>query len=903
VKERTTRGLVVCVGWLALTTVSILALPFSSASATTLTPQNSGHCLSVIQGTAPTELQDGARIEQRACDGASRQNWTLEDMGSSRFRAKVLSSNKCLEPVEDIVVNGTELEQRTCDGTSKQLWTREPTTLEGTYRFRHVDSTRCLDVPQRSTVEGVHIIVWDCHLDVRPQQSWAIAQRAIATHSQRCLDVLGGPQEKDDDAPIDQWQCNDNAWNQFWTLRDLGNNQVKLVAQNSGKCIQPRGGAVDNLTQLVQMTCSDTATAQLWSLQSTAILGEYKLVHALSSKCIDIKQSLTTDGAEALLFTCKTTNQANQIFKIGTPTSTPPPPPTLEQPILSGEYWGLPTRYPAKSPYGGLHQIFGNAVRWSSTTDMVYVGGFWRDLNENETDYNRARVENGEGAFYGLNEIAAHGKTAIIWINAIGYHENRDVVHSPDWLLTKCGSSQVVEIPNGSKPWGVSMWNDCPRTEMVKFIKTMFTPYRDHPALKYAYVTTFNAGEFFIPNDIYTWAAANAGLTPQKLETYAKALIDAWIEALGADKVVWMRANDAWKLPVSDPFLADTPSRVNQYALITKGVQMREGNAENFMANLIQPLIGQDVEPTPFDDAVTPGGQRHWYLKAKTIHDMLPTLRTFYGEEFEIAGSAGAPWFENPTGVEPGRPIDFRAGNYPYYRLAVLNMLRKGQNWAVFPRDVREGQFDQDPGFLEYIPLRNYFRQSAGYRVNESPDAWVTLHETHQGGGCFNNRRHYHNYDKFLHQREQPGGMTKPAEPWTWDDDAVAFPRCLPSDTTPSDTNFAKRTDWASGNQYIYFDVDDAFATTNEHRFRIAVTYQDRGTSSWQLEYSTPTSAVVATPFVTNTDSKGVKTAIFSLSDASFRNAQTGGMDFRIWNRGNQADVIIRSVRVLRGGP
>src|SRR4030095_3537075 len=113
-----------------------------------------------------------------------------------------------------------------------------------------------MDVPQRSTVEGVHIIVWDCHPDVRPQQSWAIAQRAMPKHStNKCLDVLGGPQEKDDDAPIDQWQCNANAWNQFWTLRDMGNNQVKLVAQNSGKCLQPRGGAVDNLTQLVQMTC------------------------------------------------------------------------------------------------------------------------------------------------------------------------------------------------------------------------------------------------------------------------------------------------------------------------------------------------------------------------------------------------------------------------------------------------------------------------------------------------------------------------------------------------------------------------------------------------------------------------------------------------------------------------
>jgi hypothetical protein len=884
-KERTTRRFVDCAGWLVLTTVSILAFPFSSTSATTLTPQNSGHCLSVVQDA--NELLDGAAIEQRACNGASRQNWTLEDIGTTgQFRAKVLSSGKCLEPVADTVVNGTELEQRTCDGTSKQLWTRETTALEGTYRFRHVGSNRCLDVPQRSTVEGVRIILWDCHADVRPQQSWAIAQRAIAKHSDKCLDVLGGPQEKDDNAPIDQWQCNANAWNQFWTLRDMGSNQIKLVAQNSGKCIQPFNGGVENLTPLVQMTCSDTATAQLWSLQSTATLGEYRLVHALSNKCIDIKQSLTADGTEALLYTCKTTNEANQTFKIGTGAAAPPPPPTIET-TMNGEYWGLPTRYPVKSEHGGLHQIFGSAVRWRPIPDMAFVGGHWRDLNPTDGGYNRARIENGEGGFFGLNELEQHGKAGIIWINAIGFGPG-NAVHSPDWLVTKCGASQVVTIPNGAQPWGVSMWNDCPRAEMVNFIKTMFTPYRDHAALKYAYVTTFNAGEFFIPQTIYEWAKANAGLTPQRLEAYATAVIDAWIEVLGPQRVVWTRANDEWKLPGEPDPLDDAPSRVNDYALITKGVQLREGNAENFMANLVQPRIGQDVEPVPFLDQTTPGGQRHWYLKAKTIHDMLPTSRTFYGDEFERPELTGAPRLVNGEAT---------GGNYPYYRLAVLNMLRKGQNWTMFQKELRDGDLDLDPDFIEYVTLRNYFRQSAGYPVAESPDAWVTLHKTNDS--CFVGRRHYHNYEKFLSQREQAGGLTKPVEELKvdWSASDYGFSDCL-----PARTHFGKRTDWANGSDYIYFDLNDAFAAQTEHRFRIAVTYQDTGTTSWRLEYNSMTRADAPTPSVTNTDTDMVKTVIFSLSDAEFDNALTGGMDFRISNNGNDADVVIRTVRVMRGG-
>ncbi|HKU15350.1 MAG TPA: ricin-type beta-trefoil lectin domain protein [Steroidobacteraceae bacterium] len=902
-KERMSRGWLEQIGWLAFTTIPLLAFAFSPASATTLTPQNSGHCLSIVQDA--NELLDGARIEQRACNGASRQNWTLEDMGGGKFRAKVASSNKCLEPLVDPPINGTGLQQWTCNGSTKQLWTRTATlTVEGTYRLIH-DSGRCIDVPGQSQAEGVLVNVWACWPDVRPHQSYALSQRVIAKHSGKCLDVNGGPQEKDDDAFIDQWTCNEGAWNQFWTARDAGNQQVRLVAQNSGKCLQPRNGTVDNSTPIVQMTCNSAATTQLWSLQGTATAGEYKLVHAASSKCIDIRQSLQTDGAEALLFTCKTVNEANQTFQIGTGA---PAPPFIEQPTLSGEYWGLPTRYPAKSPYGGLHQIFGNAVRWSPSVDMVYLGGFWHDLNQHEDDYNRPRLEDGSSGLYGLDELAAAGKTGIIWTNAIGYFDGKaaQYFHAPEWVAEKCGNQmQEIRIPDTTppidppEPWGQTLWNDCPKAELVKFIKTMFGQYRNDPALKYAYVTTFNSGEFFIPDNVYNYVSnpANfpngAHLTPQKLESFAKAIIDAWVEAVGADKAVWTRSNDAWVLPISDTFLKAAPQRVTEYALLEKGLQLREGNAENIMANLDQPRIQQGVVPVPGLDDTSANGQRHWYLTARTIHDMLATPRTFYGDEFEIAEKAGAPFFRTL-----GDPGSFVAGNLPYYRLAVLNMLRKGQNWAVFPRDVRDGAFDTDSRFTDYIRLRDYFRQTAGYPVDESPDAWAMLQKTNDN--CFQNRRHYHNYEKFLYQREvASGGMTTPVEQHDWDASANGFAACL-----PAKTHLARSTDGTHGNYFIYFDVDDAFATATEGRFRIAVTYKNTGTATWHLDYSTQTNDTVATPTVTNTNTAEMKTAIFSLSDASFRNAQAGGtMDFRINNgESSTKDVVIYSVRVLRGG-
>jgi hypothetical protein len=108
----------------------------------------------------------------------------------------------------------------------------------------------------------------------------------------------------------------------------------------------------------------------------------------------------------------------------------------------------------------------------------------------------------------------------------------------------------------------------------------------------------------------------------------------------------------------------------------------------------------------------------------------------------------------------------------------------------------------------------------------------------------------------------------------------------------------------SSYNDFIYFDVDDAFAAQGERRFRIAVTYQNAGTATWHLDYSTETNPLVSTPTVTNTgNASEVKTVIFSLSDVSFRNAYAGGtMDFRISNGEGTQDVTIRSVRVMRGG-
>jgi len=186
--------------------------------------------------------------------------------------------------------------------------------------------------------------------------------------------------------------------------------------------------------------------------------------------------------------------------------------------------------------------------------------------------------------------------------------------------------------------------------------------------------------------------------------------------------------------------------------------------------------------------------------------------------------------------------------------------------------------------------------------VNEAPDAWAALQMWYDG--CFNGNRRYHNYERYLLQRDvEPDGRTVLTDMKTWTPDHYGF--CKVGEfgsTQPAVTYFARKTNHAGGSDYIYFDVVSEFAPPGENQFRIAVTYRDTGTAQWRLQYSTPTTALKDTPSVTNTGTNSLKTAIFTLSDASFRGAFANGMDFRIYN-GGASDVTIRTVRVIRGGP
>lgn len=99
---------------------------------------------------------------------------------------------------------------------------------------------------------------------------------------------------------------------------------------------------------------------------------------------------------------------------------------------------------------------------------------------------------------------------------------------------------------------------------------------------------------------------------------------------------------------------------------------------------------------------------------------------------------------------------------------------------------------------------------------------------------------------------------------------------------------WTRRTDQASGNSYMRFDIDNGYMynRTNFTTATITVTYYDAGTDRWQLLYDSQTDANKAAvpmgstnPWVQKTNSHQWKKAVFYLEDALFAGRQYSGTD------------------------
>lgn len=166
-----------------------------------------------------------------------------------------------------------------------------------------------------------------------------------------------------------------------------------------------------------------------------------------------------------------------------------------------------------------------------------------------------------------------------------------------------------------------------------------------------------------------------------------------------------------------------------------------------------------------------------------------------------------------------------------------------------------------------------------GKTISNTPGVWVALRETE--GTWY---PQYGNYSYWLHQRDSvPGGKTVPL----WNVGSAAEGR------------YTRRTDQASGNASMYFDVDDRFMFSGTNQVTITITYLDAGTDRWELRYDSTTGLDKVGRYVTKTNTGTWKRVVTRLNDARFSGRQPGRSDFRIWSAGD-GDETIHLVQIVR---
>jgi uncharacterized repeat protein (TIGR02543 family) len=123
--------------------------------------------------------------------------------------------------------------------------------------------------------------------------------------------------------------------------------------------------------------------------------------------------------------------------------------------------------------------------------------------------------------------------------------------------------------------------------------------------------------------------------------------------------------------------------------------------------------------------------------------------------------------------------------------------------------------------------------------------------------------------------------------------------------TTNSDPydRFARRSDHSSANDTMYFDINDNLLPSPGQRVQLNVTYLDRGTGQFSLNYDATSSAQKTAFTVTKMNTDTWKTQSIEVTDWRFGNRGTNGSDLQLVNvatDGANPDTIFHGIEVIK---
>lgn len=479
----------------------------------------------------------------------------------------------------------------------------------------------------------------------------------------------------------------------------------------------------------------------------------------------------------------------------------------------------------------------------------------WRDVNPREDIYDWSILEN---ALQGDNNIYLR-------------LENSDVEHCPLWLSEKYPDLERLKLSsykdnfyNYSEGYFYPMWHPGFKKEFGKLLQSFKEKgFASNPRLKFAYIPgAWKWGEFDVEFVDYM---KSQGMTPKDFYQWTKELIDTYVDAFGEENVHKLMYTPQDVIPLADGDLEwrkFLDRKLTSYAF-NRGSSTRFGLLEkyNFVATDM-PNYGISV--------VNVDGKN--YMEVNESSPLIANPKRFIGSENEEINNVNIP-----------------VGNYLQLKMTALKTLQVRANVVFMGREI----WNKAP------ELHNYMMKTLGKHYYDSPDAWCALRE---GKDLYktwfdldaSDRSDFwiRNFERWLVQREvNPDGRTV----------KTYYVR------TPVEHNEesyeALRTDSGSGSNYIYFGVDDNFIKGGSNKIQIKVTYLDNTNSEWWLEYdASDGNSYKKSSTVKNQKDFKWKTVTFSIDDAAFLNRQNGGMDFRIFN-GGENDITVRFVRTIKLNP
>ena len=135
--------------------------------------------------------------------------------------------------------------------------------------------------------------------------------RVVAANSGKCLDIAGGSTAAG--AAAVQGRCASNVSSQSWTAQ-LFNGSYRLIRQQTGQCLAVSGGSTASGAQLVQNSCSGT-NAELWTF--TASGSGFQVVSKNSGLCANVSSSATADGTNIIQSPCSASSNFVWTFSSG----------------------------------------------------------------------------------------------------------------------------------------------------------------------------------------------------------------------------------------------------------------------------------------------------------------------------------------------------------------------------------------------------------------------------------------------------------------------------------------------------------------------------------------------------------------------------------------------------------